>query len=140
MKNTEHRTQKKWLSWLVFYLLFSTFHFLLPSCTFLYLPPVLPEQDVEPVLDLSGSSGLTYENQKLELSVFLRTVPQQGWLNVQWFAPNNQEVASDSIWVENRDEGLSQRFTLPQIPSKGDWRVVVSFGNKLLRQFTLEIK
>jgi hypothetical protein len=114
--------------------------FLLSSCTFLYLPPVLPEQTVEATLDLSGSSGLSYAAEQLELSVFLRTIPQAGWLAVQWFAPNNKEVASDSLWIELRDQGLSQRFALPQKPSKGDWRVVVSFGDRLLRQFSIEIR
>ncbi len=112
----------------------------LSSCTFLYLPPILPEQTVEPTVDISGSSGLTYQEQKLELSVFLHTVPAEGWLNVQWFSPNNNEAASDSIWIEKRDAGLSQTFALPQVPSKGDWRVVVSFGDRLLRQFSLEVK
>jgi hypothetical protein len=116
------------------------FLFLLSSCTFLYLPPILPEQTVEPVLDLSGSSGLRYAAEKLELSVFLQTVPKEGWLAVQWFAPNNKEASSDALWIERRDAGLSQSFVLPQVPSKGEWRVVVSFGETLLRQFSLEVK
>lgn len=122
------------------YALLFTFSCILPSCTFLYLPPILPEQTTNPTLDISDSKGLSYQNQKLELSVFLNTVPSAGWLNVQWFAPSNQQAASDTLWIEPRDAGLSRTFVLPQIPSKGDWRVVVSFGNRLLRQFSLEIK
>jgi hypothetical protein len=132
------KAQRK--TFFTFYFLLFTFYFLLPSCTFLYLPPVLPEPSVEPRLELSGSKGLSYSQDKLELSVFLQTVPAEGWLAVQWYAPNNQEAASDSIWIEPRDAGLSQTFALPQIPSKGEWRVVVSFGDKLLRQFSLEVK
>jgi hypothetical protein len=116
------------------------FSLFLPSCTFLYIPPILPEQTVEPVLDLSGSSGLSYAAETLELSVFLQTVPKQGWLAVQWFAPNNKQVSSDALWIERRDAGLSQSFVLAQVPSKGEWRVVVSFEKTLLRQFSLEVK
>jgi hypothetical protein len=113
---------------------------LLSSCTFLYLPPELPIQSIPEVFDISGSSGLSYKNNELELSVLLRNVPQQGWLAVQWYAPNSKQVNSDSIWIERRDEGLTQTFTLPQIPSRGEWRAVVSFEEKLLRQFSLDVK
>jgi hypothetical protein len=112
----------------------------LSSCTFLYLPPELPVQTIPGTFDISGSSGLTYENNLLELSVLLYNVPNQGWLAVQWYAPNSKEIASDSVWIEMRDEGLAQTFTLPQVPSRGEWRAVVSFEKTLVRQFSLEVK
>lgn len=115
------------------------FLFYLSSCTFLYLPPELPVQSIPETFDISGSSGLTYENNLLELSVLLRNVPQEGWLAVQWYAPNSREIASDAVWIEQRDEGLAQTFTLSQIPSRGEWRAVVSFEKTLLRQFSLEV-
>jgi hypothetical protein len=118
----------------------SSFLFLLSSCTFLYLPPELPIQTIPETFDISGSSGLTYENTQLELSVLLRNVPEEGWLAVQWYAPNGREATSDSVWVERRDEGLTQTFELPQRPSRGEWRAVVSFGETLLRQFSFEVK
>jgi hypothetical protein len=121
-------------------LLALAFSLLLPSCTFLYLPPELPIQSIPETFDISGSSGLSYQNNQLELSVLLRNVPQQGWLAVQWYAPNSKQVNSDSLWIERRDEGLTQTFTLPQRPSRGEWRAVVSFEKSLLRQFAFNVK
>jgi hypothetical protein len=114
--------------------------FTLPSCTFLYLPPELPVQTIPETFDISGSSGLTYKNNLLELSVLLSNVPSEGWLAVQWYAPNSKEIASDSVWIEARDEGLEQTFTLPQVPSRGEWRAVVSFEKTLLRQFSFDVR
>jgi hypothetical protein len=125
---------------LAFSLLLSAFSLLLPSCTFLYLPPELPIQTLPETFDISGSSGLRYQNNQLELSLLLRTVPQEGWLAVQWYAPDNTQPASDSVWIERRDEGLNQTFTLPQQPSRGEWRAVVSFGDTLLRQFSYTVQ
>jgi hypothetical protein len=122
------------------HLLVFNFLIFLSSCTFLYLPPELPIQTIPETFDISGSSGLSYENSQLELSVLLRNVPQEGWLAVQWYAPDNRQVASDSLWIERRDEGLSQTFTLPQRPSRGEWRAVVSFGETLLRQFSYTVQ
>ncbi len=121
---------------------FLIFNFLifLSSCTFLYLPPELPIQTIPETFDISGSSGLRYQANELELSVLLRNVPQEGWLAVQWYAPNSKQVNSDSLWIERRDEGLTQTFTLPQIPSRGEWRAVVSFEERLLRQFSFSVK
>jgi hypothetical protein len=121
-------------------LLLFSFLLFLSSCTFLYLPPELPVQTIPETFDISGSSGLTYENNLLELSVLLRNVPSEGWLAVQWYAPNSREIASDSAWIERRDEGLSQTFTLPQFPSRGEWRAVVSFEKTLLRQFSFDVR
>ncbi|MGL4612168.1 MAG: hypothetical protein ACRCYY_21230 [Trueperaceae bacterium] len=125
---------------ILFYVLLFTFYILLPSCTFLYLPPELPIQPIPETFDISSSSGLTYKNRQLELSVLLRNVPQEGWLAVQWYAPNAKEAASDSVWIEQRDEGLTQNFLLPQRPARGEWRAVVSFGNSLLRQFSYTVE
>jgi hypothetical protein len=121
---------------------FSIFNFLifLSSCTFLYLPPELPIQTIPETFDISGSSGLTYTNNQLELSVLLLNVPEEGWLAVQWYAPNGKEASSDSLWIERRDEGLTQTFELPQRPSRGEWRAVVSFGETLLRQFSYNVR
>jgi hypothetical protein len=133
-KNEKRKTN--YLLPFTFYLLLFT----LPSCTFLYLPPELPIQSIPEVFDISGSSGLSYQNNELELSVLLRNVPNEGWLAVQWYAPNSKQVNSDSVWIERRDEGLAQTFTLPQRPSRGEWRAVVSFEKKLLRQFAFDVR
>ena len=132
-KRKEERGKK-----IFFYLV--PFLLYLSSCTFLYLPPELPVQSIPETFDISGSSGLKYQNNQLELSVLLRNVTQEGWLAVQWYAPNSKEVTSDSVWIEERDEGLAQTFTLPQIPSRGEWRAVVSFEKTLLRQFSFNVR
>jgi hypothetical protein len=135
MKNLQNWKIKLFSNFLIF-----NFLIFLSSCTFLYLPPELPIQSIPETFDISGSSGLTYENTQLELSVLLRNVPEEGWLGVQWYAPNGREAASDSAWIERRDEGLTQTFALPQRPSRGEWRAVVSFGETLLRQFSFEVR
>jgi hypothetical protein len=134
-KKLRHYTMGKFSNFLIFNLLI-----FLSSCTFLYLPPELPVQTLPETFDISGSSGLSYEDNLLELSILLNNVPQEGWLAVQWYAPTSREVASDSIWIERRDEGLMQTFSLPQVPSRGEWRAIVSFEKALLRQFSLNVK
>ena len=136
----ELRNRKKIHLWSLRIARYALFITLLSGCTFLYLPPELPIQTIPETFDISGSSGLTYKNTQLELSVLLRNVPREGWLAVQWYAPNGREATSDSVWIERRDEGLTQTFELPQRPSRGEWRAVVSFRETLLRQFSYNIQ
>jgi len=62
-------------------------------------------------------------------------------LAVQWFSPENKEISSDSIWISPELEGSEIDFVLAKKfkISQGSWRAVVSFGDKLLRQFVIEI-
>ena len=114
---------------------------LLTSCTFLYIPPVLPSQTFEETLDLNGSAGLRTVQDRLELSLTLKTIPKDGWLAVQWFGPTNKPLSSDSQWISKEDVGFSALYTLPgKHPlAAGDWRAVVSFEGKLLRQFSITL-
>lgn len=113
----------------------------LAACTPLYLPPV-PDRDPIPQterLTLGNTSALELSGVTLQLVVTLERVPVEGWLAVQWFAPNNQQVASDALWVGPQDEQFSRTFFLPQTATAGEWRTVVSFGNSYLRQFIYRV-
>lgn len=114
---------------------------LLPACTFLYLPPLLPSQPLESVLELTGSSGLRVRGNGLELALQLTRVPEEGWLAVQWYSPQNALLASDSQWLTPEQVGFSVVFGLPgDTPiSSGDWRAVVSFQETFVRQFSLTV-
>ena len=115
---------------------------LLPACTPLYIPPV-QERTIEPTprLDLTGSSGLRLREGRLELSLFLTNVPEDDWLNVQWYSPQNRQAASDSLWVTEAQVGLSRIFLLPEDVElqAGQWSAVVSYEGNLIRQFSIVI-
>ena len=110
------------------------------SCTPLFVPPVRASLDAPEILDLAGSNGLRLRGNRLELSLQLNTVPEEGWLAVQWYSPENALVASDSKWIENADTGFALTYGLPSTElSVGDWRAVVSFEDAFIRQFGLTI-
>ncbi len=120
-----------------FFLLFIT----LTSCTLLYIPPVLETQELPEKLNIDGSRGLFLDQDKLVLSLKLNQIPQEGWLMVQWFSDTLVEAASDAQWIDASQEGLQLNYLLPaQVElSEGTWRTVVSFQNKLIRQFSLDV-
>lgn len=123
------------------------------ACRPLYLP-LIPDPppyeagvrvaDFEAVLDLAG-------RPTLQLS--LADLTESGWLAVQWLAPTGREVASESVWAEQRqaedEEGSPVAagstntivFVLPAdvVLTPGEWRAVVSFGGQLLRQFRFDV-
>ena len=111
---------------------------LLSACTLLYVPPVPERAEVQvtPRLILDKASELRWTGERLELSVTPTVLPAEGWLAVQWFAPQNEQVASDSVWLGEGDP-IGYLFLLPGnvdlVP--GEWRVALSFGGKFVRQF-----
>lgn len=117
---------------------------LLTACTPLYLPPV-PEGEpvtIRESLELRGAPGLRRASEGgLELRLRLLRVPEAGWLELQWFAPDNQQVASDAAWLGPADADTELSLFLPGEAelAPGQWRAVVSFGGMLVRQFTLEL-
>lgn len=115
--------------------------FAISACTLLYIPPVLETQAMPESIDINGSKGLFLDQDELVLSLKLKHIPQEGWLMVQWFSASNEEVASDAQWVDVAQEGLQLNYLLPaQVElGEGSWRAVVSFQNKLVRQFSLDI-
>jgi hypothetical protein len=127
----------KRLKLFIFYLLLIT----LTSCTLLYIPPVLETQELPVKLNIDGSKGLFLDQDKLVLSLKLNQIPQEGWLMIQWFSDTNVEAASDAQWIQASQEGLQVYYLLPsQVAlTEGTWRTVVSFQDKLIRQFSLDI-
>jgi len=118
-----------------------TFVLLLSSCTPLYIPPVPVKIEVEKITSLNYSKGLSLEDKVLTLNLKLFSVSHDGWLSVQWFSPDNKEISSDSVWIEIAEEGETVIFQLDsKETASGLWRVIVSFDNKLLRQFTFEVE
>ena len=123
------------------FLLLASF-FSLTACTPLFVPPVRSSLEAPEILDLAGSQGLRRRGERLELSLQLNNVPEEGWLAVQWYSPDNALLASDSQWIESEDEGFARTYALPGDTEvvAGDWRVVVSFEDGFIRQFGLTIE
>ncbi len=113
----------------------------LSACTFTYLPPIPQVQTRTPQLEFAAESGLKFETE-LSLQLSLRTIPESGWLAVQWFSPRNKELASDSIWLEPEDAGSTREIFLPAdiALTPGRWRALVSFKGQIVRQFSLGLK
>jgi hypothetical protein len=113
---------------------------LLGGCRPLYLPPV-PEPLAAPRhFELTGEA--TAVNGRPALRLTLRTVPAESWLAVQWFAPDNREAASESVRVGPDDAGRTMRLSLPNdvAARPGRWRAVLSFGEAVVRQFSVEVR
>ena len=114
---------------------------LLSACTYTYIPPVPEARTREKVFDLSSADGLTLEGEALELGITLDEVPEADWLAVQWFAPNNDQAASASIWVGPANEGETRTLRSPERATlrSGTWRAVLSFQGRIVRQFSLVV-
>lgn len=113
----------------------------LGGCAFNYIP-LIPEAHIpEAPLELRSPEGLVHEDDTLRLGVQLLNQQQEGWLAVQWFAPGNREAASDSLWVRPSDADRVHYLYLPGDVTlrPGQWRAVVSFNGRLLRQFSVQV-
>lgn len=110
------------------------------GCQPLYLPPVPAPLELPARFELTGSSALLQEGRPA-LRLLLGRVPQEGWLAVQWFAPDNREAASESVWVAPGMEGTVVHVTLPpDIESTdGRWRAVLSLEGEVVRQLSVEV-
>ena len=115
---------------------------LLGACTYTYIPPVPESRTREEVFDLSSPSGLTTEGERLRLDVSVDEVPEADWLAVQWYAPNNDQVASESVWVEPQAEGTVRTVLSPERVAlrPGTWRAVLTFRGRIVRQFATVIE
>lgn len=111
------------------------------GCRPLYLPPVPASEPVPAIARLGDASSLRIVGGTPVLHVVLAAVPQAGWLAVQWFAPNDTEAASDSVWVAPADVGQGRTLSLPPrvTPAPGEWRAVVSLRGRVLRQFRVDV-
>lgn len=115
---------------------------LLAGCRPLYLPPVPEPVPVAAEARLADGSELAMVGGLPTLYLVLGALPQDGWLAVQWFAPDGGEAASDSIWVTSQDVGRRRTVLLPRAvgaPAVGEWRAVVSLHGRILRQFRVTV-
>jgi hypothetical protein len=109
------------------------------ACRPLYLPPVPEPLELPPHFEADAVAEVTRGRPSLRL--LLRTVPAEGWLAVQWFAPNNREVASESVRVAPEYAGRRLVVTLPEdvYSGPGRWRAVLSFEGTVVRQLSVEV-
>jgi hypothetical protein len=110
----------------------------LESCRPLYLSPVPRLTTVTKRLVIDSSSRIIVRQGRPALEIVVKSVPNPGWLALQWFGPDNRLVASVSIWVNEDDGGVTRILLLPSgVPViVGEWRVLAVFGDRVVRQFS----
>ena len=108
------------------------------SCKFLYVSPVPPTVVAPKRLQISSSSHIRLYQGRPALEIVVEELSQPGWLILQWFGPDNREVASESFWITSNDEGVRRLYLLPPNSTflAGEWRVIASFANRVVRQIT----
>ena len=121
---------------------------LLAGCVPLFLPPV-PGDGLtpEPAWRVAGDARLEMlvgaggAARGLRLSFTLVEVPEAAWVALQWFGPTGGERASDARWVSPEDVGRPLVWEAPADLElvAGRWRAVLSVGDRLLRQFDVEV-
>lgn len=114
----------------------------LTSCSYTYLPPVpasaISERPTR--LVLSSASRLSFANQRLELQIIVLELPQEGWLELQFFDPFATEIGSASYYMKQEDIG-KVRYLYPanKVQENGTYRAIASFKGVILRQFSTEV-
>jgi hypothetical protein len=116
----------------------------LVACTPLYLPPGPGDALVaESRMRLEGTSRLaaSAHGPGLLLTLDVAEVPEEGWLAVQWFPPSGGVIASESLWLTPADAGTSRTIRPPDDLElrAGEWRAVVSWYGRVVRQFRVEL-
>ena len=118
----------------------------LAACMPLYVP-LVPETLLtpEPAFRLHGDLRLEHVRlggtSTLVLHLRASEVPEAGWLAVQWFGPSGPARAAESLWFEPADVGEARRLATPEhltlIP--GEWRAVLSWQDRLVRQVRITL-
>lgn len=107
------------------------------GCTPLYLPPVPAELPPIPPRIRIAEARIDHLGG-VPAAVFTpREVPNEGWLQVQWFPPAGGAVASASVWLDRESVGRVVRVPFPaDVPREraGRWRAVLSMDGRVLRQ------
>lgn len=118
------------------------FLYLLGGCAYTYLPPVREARSPEPRLTVAAASRLEQNETTIRLDLRLVTVPEADWLAVQWFAPDNDEVLAESVWVVPAPEPQRVAVSLPPsvVLRDGPWRAVVSYQGRFVRQFSVTVR
>lgn len=115
---------------------------LLVSCRPLYIPAIPEEIPFTPQVRATGESLISFDAAGYPtVELVLRDVSDSGWLAVQWLAPNGNELASQSVWIEPAAEQRIE-FTLPTDVELlgGEWRAVVSINGRLVRQLNFAVE
>lgn len=120
---------------------------LLGACSPLYVPLVPGDALApEPSFRLRGDARLEVvtgadDAPTLLLRVRADEVPEAGWLAVQWFGPAGAARASDSLWFDAADVGRERLWPAPpQLRvSAGEWRAVLSWQGRVVRQLRVEV-
>jgi len=111
------------------------------GCRPLYLPITTEGPPVAKAPSLNSEAALSWSavSQRLELRLRLLGAEGGGWLAVQWLAPDGREAASASTWVtsEGGESGAVLLVSPPDLEglAPGEWRAIVSYEGRLLRQF-----
>ena len=111
------------------------------GCTFTYTPLLREARAPEPRLVIGKPSALVQAETSLQLELKV-SVPEADWLAVQWFSPANDEVSATSLWLEPTAKPQALSVALPsQIDLEdGLWRVVLSYQDRLVRQFSTSVR
>jgi len=116
------------------------------ACVPLFIPPLPSDRlEPEPAFRLHGDARLERASEDgagLVLVMRAAEVPSGGWLAVQWFGPSGPARASESVWFDL--EMLDAEVRLETPPSlevtPGEWRAVLSWGGRLVRQLRIEVE
>ena len=116
------------------------------GCTPLYVP-LVPSDMLTPLptFRVSADARLDHvrdgEGGRLVLHLRAEEVPDAGWLAVQWFGPSGPERASESLWLEPEDVGEPRTLASPDHLrlSSGEWRAVLSWKGRLVRQVRITL-
>jgi hypothetical protein len=119
---------------------------LLGACAPLYVPLIPGDMLVpDPAFRLHGDARLEHEERadghSLTLHLRADEVPGPGWLAVQWFGPSGPARASESLWFEPDDVGAERTLRAPEHLriTRGEWRAVLSWQGRLVRQLLVVI-
>lgn len=111
------------------------------GCTPLYVPPVPAQLPALEPRTRIAAARVDRLGGVPTVAFTPREVPEEGWLQVQWYPPAGDEVASASVWLDASSVDRVVRIPFPEDVSRdrgGVWRAVLSFDGRILRQVAWE--
>ena len=118
---------------------------LAPACVPLFVPPLPSERlEPQPAFRLHGDARLerlAEDDGRLLLVIRAAEVPSPGWLVVQWFGPSGPARAAESVWFDAELLGAEVRLDTPPglEVTPGEWRAVLSWDGRVVRQLRIEV-
>ena len=116
------------------------------ACVPLFIPPLPSDRlEPEPAFRLHGDARLepaSGDGAGLVLVMRAAEVPSGGWLAVQWFGPSGPARASESVWFDRESLDTEVRLETPPAleVTPGEWRAVLSWDGRLVRQLRIELE